>query len=37
NLTNHVQSNAADLLGIGKSGLNKKIKKYGLSDSDFHK
>lgn len=37
NLTNHVQSNAADLLGIGKSGLNKKIKKYGLSDSDSHK
>ncbi len=36
NLTNHVQSNAADLLGIGKSGLNKKIKKYGLSDSDSH-
>ncbi len=37
NLTNHVQSNAADLLGIGKSGLNKKIKKYGLSDSNSHK
>jgi len=37
NLANHVQSNAADLLGIGKSGLNKKIKKYGLSDSDSHK
>ena len=36
NLTNHVQSNAADLLGIGKSGLNKKIKKYGLSDSNSH-
>jgi len=37
NLTNHVQSNAADLLGIGKSGLNKKIKKYGLSGSDSQK
>lgn len=37
NLTNYVQSNAADLLGIGKSGLNKKIKKYGLSDLDSHK
>ena len=36
NLTNHVQSNAADLLGIGKSGLNKKIKKYGLLDSDSY-
>jgi two-component system NtrC family response regulator len=29
-LTNYVQSHAADILGIGKSGLNQKIKKYGL-------
>lgn len=29
-LTDNVQSNAAELLGIGKSGLNKKIKKYGI-------
>ncbi len=31
NLTDNVQSNAAELLGIGKSGLNKKIKKYGIT------
>lgn len=30
-LAGHVQSNAAELLGIGKSGLNKKIKKYGIA------
>ncbi|CAB5086703.1 Response regulator of zinc sigma-54-dependent two-component system [Olavius algarvensis associated proteobacterium Delta 3] len=30
NLTNNVQSQAADLLGIGKSGLNWKIKKFKL-------
>jgi two-component system NtrC family response regulator len=29
-ITNNVQSHAADLLGIGKSGLNQKIKKYNL-------
>lgn len=29
-LTNNVQSHAAKLLGIGKSGLNQKIKKYKL-------
>jgi len=29
-LTNQVQSNAAEMLGIGKSGLNKKLKKYRL-------
>ncbi len=29
-LTGNVQTEAAKLLGIGKSGLNKKIKKYGL-------
>jgi len=29
-LTNHVQSQAAELLGIGKSGLNWKIKKFNL-------
>jgi len=28
--TLYVQSHAADLLGIGKSGLNQKIKKYGI-------
>ena len=28
--TDNVQSHAADLLGIGKSGLNQKIKKYGI-------
>ena len=28
--TQYVQSHAADLLGIGKSGLNQKIKKYGI-------
>jgi len=30
-LTNHVQSDAAELLGIGRSGFNKKIKKYGIT------
>jgi two-component system NtrC family response regulator len=30
-LVSNVQSNAAELLGIGKSGLNKKIKKYGIT------
>jgi two-component system NtrC family response regulator len=29
-MTNHVQAHAAKLLGIGKSGLNQKIKKYRL-------
>jgi len=29
-LTNNVQSDAAELLGIGKSGFSKKIKKYGI-------
>jgi two-component system NtrC family response regulator len=29
-ISNNVQSHAADLLGIGKSGLNQKIKKYGI-------
>jgi len=29
-MTNNVQSKAADLLGIGKSGLNWKIKKYKM-------
>ena len=29
-LCNHVQSDAARLLGIGKSGLSKKMKKYGI-------
>ncbi len=29
-ITNNVQSHAAALLGIGKSGLNQKIKKYNL-------
>ncbi|MFC1812059.1 sigma-54-dependent transcriptional regulator [Thermodesulfobacteriota bacterium] len=30
-LTNNVQSDAAELLGIGKSGFSKKIKKYGIN------
>ena len=29
-ISNNVQSHAAELLGIGKSGLNQKIKKYNL-------
>ena len=29
---NYVQAHAAELLGIGKSGLNQKIKKYNLSE-----
>jgi two-component system NtrC family response regulator len=29
-ISNHVQSHAARLLGIGKSGLNQKIKKFNL-------
>jgi two-component system NtrC family response regulator len=29
-MSNNVQSHAAELLGIGKSGLNQKIKKYNL-------
>ncbi len=29
-LSGNVQSHAAELLGIGKSGLNQKIKKYGI-------
>jgi len=35
-MSNNVQSHAAELLGIGKSGLNQKIKKlklgFGLKD-----
>ena len=31
--TGYVQSRAAELLGIGKSGLNQKIKKYGIDVS----
>jgi two-component system NtrC family response regulator len=31
---NYVQAHAADLLGIGKSGLNQKIKKYGLLEKN---
>jgi two-component system NtrC family response regulator len=31
---NYVQAHAADLLGIGKSGLNQKIKKYNLLDKN---
>ena len=29
-ISNNVQSHAAEILGIGKSNLNQKIKKYGL-------
>jgi two-component system NtrC family response regulator len=32
-IANNVQSHAADLLGIGKSGLNQKIKKFKLDVS----
>ena len=32
-LSNNVQSHAAKLLGIGKSGLNQKIKKYQMLDT----
>ena len=32
--TDYVQAHAADLLGIGKSGLNQKIKKYGIDVND---
>jgi two-component system NtrC family response regulator len=35
-ISNNVQSHAADLLGIGKSGLNQKIKKYNLDASLKH-
>ncbi|MEA1947922.1 MAG: sigma-54 dependent transcriptional regulator [Thermodesulfobacteriota bacterium] len=35
-LTNNVQSQAAQLLGIGKSGLNWKIKKFKLSTGSKH-
>jgi len=30
-ITNNVQSHAAELLGIGKSGLNQKLKKFNIS------
>jgi two-component system NtrC family response regulator len=30
-ISNHVQSHAAEVLGIGKSGLNQKIKKFNLA------
>ncbi len=32
--TNYVQAHAANLLGIGKSGLNQKIKKYSLFNKE---
>ena len=32
-MSNNVQAHAADMLGIGKSGLNQKIKKYNLEVS----
>ena len=35
-LTNNVQSRAAELLGIGKSGLNWKIKKFKLDTDSRH-
>jgi len=35
-LTNNVQSKAAELLGVGKSGLNWKIKKFKLDTSSRH-
>ncbi len=33
--TDYVQSHAAALLGIGKSGLNQKLKKYGIDVSEY--
>jgi len=33
-ITGNVQSDAAQLLGIGKSGLNKKLKKHGIVPSE---
>ncbi|MEE8430289.1 MAG: sigma-54 dependent transcriptional regulator [Candidatus Desulfatibia sp.] len=35
-LTNNVQSQAAELLGVGKSGLNWKIKKFKLNTGSKH-
>ena len=35
-LSNNVQSHAAELLGIGKSGLNQKIKKFRLDIGAKH-
>jgi two-component system NtrC family response regulator len=35
-LANNVQSHAAEILGIGKSGLNQKIKKYSLEVGTKH-
>ena len=35
-LSNNVQSHAAEMLGIGKSGLNQKIKKYSLEVGTKH-
>ncbi len=31
----YVQSHAANILGIGKSGLNQKLKKYGIDVADY--
>jgi len=31
----YVQTHAASLLGIGKSGLNQKLKKYGIDVTEF--
>jgi len=36
-ITGNVQSDAAQLLGIGKSGLNKKLKKHGIAPSENEK
>jgi two-component system NtrC family response regulator len=35
-ISNHVQSHAAELLGIGRSGLNQKIRKFNLDISSKH-
>jgi two-component system NtrC family response regulator len=35
-MTGHVQSHAANILGIGKSGLNQKIRKYNLELGPKH-
>jgi two-component system NtrC family response regulator len=35
-MANNVQAHAAEILGIGKSGLNQKIRKYNLEVGPKH-
>jgi two-component system NtrC family response regulator len=35
-MADNVQAHAASILGIGKSGLNQKLKKYNLDVSSKH-